>query len=182
MDSMGAMIARVRHHRRIAIAVVCFASTAVGAMCLGHGGVVGNIAFLLALEAIPLAALVVAGDELPWWLGVSASAGIAAFTAASWRSVENSTSSTAVIVIPFIPLTLLVAVPCLVSICDVVALIGLRARGGRIAAPRRGDLVLAAALGIAGFFAFFVFGLLAGLLTAFAVWAHRARGEARLGV
>ena len=182
MDSMGAMISWIQRHRRISISVACFASTAVGAMWLGHGGALGNIAFLLALEAIPLAALVAAGDELPWWLGVGASAGIAAFTAASLRSVEHSTSSTAAIVIPFIPLTLLVAVPCLVCACDVVALVGLRARGGRIAAPRRGDLVLAAALGIAGFLAFFVFGLLAGLLTAFAVWAHRARGEARLGV
>ena len=182
MDSMGAMITWVRHHRRIAIAVVCVASTAVAAMWLGHGSVLGNIAFLLALEAIPLAALIAAGDELPWWLGGSASAAIAAFTAVSWRSVENSTSSTAVIVIPFIPLILLAAVPCLVSVCDVVALVQLRARGVRFSPPRRSDIVLAVVLGSVGFLALFVFGLLAGLLTAFAVWAHRARGEARLGV
>jgi hypothetical protein len=172
------MIAGIRRHRRITVAVVCAAATVVGAAWLSRGDPLGNAGFLLALEAIPLAALVAACDELPWWLGTGASVGIAAFTAASVQSVANSSSSTAVIVLPFIPLILLAAVPVLVTVCDVVALARLRLAGGRFAPPRRREIALAVALGAVGFLALFVFGLLAGLLTAFAVWAHRVRADA----
>ena len=57
------------------------------------------------------------------------------------------------------------------------ALIRLRARGGMIAPPRRGEIVLAVVLAVCGFFAFFVFGLVIGLVTALAVWAHRVRPD-----
>jgi hypothetical protein len=94
--------------------------------------------------------------------------------------VQNSTSSTAVIVLPIIPIALLAAVPALVAACDLVAVLAIRARGGSIGPPSRRELVLAVVLGLGGFLALFVFGLVAGLLTAFAVWAHRIRGEARV--
>jgi hypothetical protein len=171
------MIVWIRRHRRFTIAVVCAAATVVGAAWLSQADLLGNIGFLLALEAIPLAALVAAGDELPWWLGMGASAGIAAVTAASVQSVKNSSSSTAVVVLPLVPLILLAVVPALVAVCDVVALVRLRLRGGRIGPPWRREIVLGVTLGAVGFLALFVFGLLAGLLTAFAVWAHRVRAD-----
>jgi hypothetical protein len=150
---------------------------AAGPFWVGGGSGVGGIVFVLALEAIPFLALAAVSTDMPWWLGVSAATVFGAFTDSGIKSIHDSTSSTAVIEIPFIPLILLAAVPFLLAACDVVVLGRHRARGGTIELPKRGEVVLALALAVFGFFAFFVFGLAAGLATAFAVWAHRVRPE-----
>jgi hypothetical protein len=103
---------------------------------------------------------------MPWWLGIGAATAFGALTDSGLKSIFDSTSSTASIAIPFMPLILLAAVPCLVAACDVVALVRLRADGDMIAPPRRGEIVLAVVLAVVGFFAFFVFGLVIGLMTA----------------
>lgn len=150
---------------------------AVGPFWIGAGYGVGAVVFLLALEAIPFLALAAVSTDMPWWIGVSAATVFGAFTDSGIKSIHDSTSSTAVIEIPFIPLILLAAVPFLLAACDVVALGRHRARGGTIELPKRGEVVLGLALAVFGFFALFVFGLAAGLATAFAVWAHRVRPE-----
>ena len=43
--------------------------------------------------------------------------------------------------------------------------------------PTRREVVLALVLAALGFLGLYVFGLVAGLATAFAVWAHRVRPE-----
>ncbi len=164
-------------HRRAAILTIGVIFALAGSFALGDGFSPGDVVFLLALEAIPFLALAGAARSMPWWLGICAAIAFGALTDSGIKSVFDDPSSTAVIVIPFIPLLLLAAVPCLVAACDVVALIRLRARGGTIARPRLGEVVLALVLAVFGFFAFFVFGLVIGLVTALAVWAHRVRPE-----
>jgi len=173
------MIACIIRDRRPALVGACLLSTAAAVGWMGHGDRPGSFALLLVLEALPMAALLFAGDDIPWWLAIAAVVGFAAFTAASVQSVLDSTSSTAAIVLPLIPVVLVAAVAAMVAACDVVEIVRLHVSGVRIARPRRGELVLAAALAAAGFLALFVFGLIAGLLVAFVVWAHRARVEAR---
>jgi hypothetical protein len=150
---------------------------AVSPLWVGNGSGVGGIVFVLGLEAIPFLALAAASTNMPWWLGVSAATAFGVFTDSGIKSISDSTSSTAVIAIPFIPLILLAAVPLLLVACDVVVLGRHRARGGAIERPTRGEVVLALVLAAFGFLALFVFGLAAGLATAFAVWAHRVRPE-----
>lgn len=163
----------LRHHTRAAILAIGVVFAMAGAVWL-HGGVAGLV-FLLALEAIPLLALAAVSPNMPPWVSLPAAAGIGAFTADGIKSVFDSTSSTAVIVIPFIPLILLAAVPILLAVCDTVVLVRFRARGGTIAPPRRGEIALALVLAAVGFLALFVYGMVAGAAVALAVWAHRAR-------
>lgn len=165
-----------RHPRATIIGIgVGFAG--VGPLWIGDGYGVGTVLFLLALEAIPFLALAAVSTSMPWWLGVAAATAFGALTDSGIKSIHDSTSSTAAVAIPFIPLFLLAAVAFLLAACDVVALVRLRAHGGTIQAPQRRDVGLALALAAVGFLAFFVFGLAAGLATAFAVWAHRVRPE-----
>jgi hypothetical protein len=168
---------RMRHHPRALVIGIGTVFAAAGPLWVGGGYGVDGVVFLLALEAIPFLALAAVSTDMPWWLGASAATVFGAFTDSGMRSIHDSTSSTAVIAIPFIPLILLAAVPVLLAACDVVVLGRHRARGGAIERPTRGEVVLALVLAAFGFLAFFVFGLAAGLATAFAVWAHRVRPE-----
>ena len=174
---MGAM-RYVRRHPRAAVLGTGVAFALAAPTWVGHhqNGVSG-ILFVLALEAIPFLVLAAAADQMPWWLALAAAGAFGAFTDSGVKDVAASTSSTAAIAIPFIPLILLFAVPCLVALCDVVAVVRLRARGGTLAPPRRGEIVLALVLGGFGLLAFSVFGLIFGIATAFAVWAHRVRPQ-----
>jgi hypothetical protein len=167
----------IRQHPRALVIGIGVVFAAVGPFWVGDGSGVGGIVFFLGLEAIPFLALAAVSTDMPWWLGVSAATVFGALTDSGIRSIENSTSSTAVIEIPFIPLVLLVAVPLLLAACDVVVLGRHRVHGGAIERPTRGEVALALVLAAFGFLAFFVFGLAAGLATAFAVWAHRVRPE-----
>jgi hypothetical protein len=167
------MIKQLRGHARAAILGIGVIFAVAGALWL-HGGVAGLV-FVLALESIPLLALAAVSPDMPPWLSLSAAAGIGAFTVDGVKALQDSTSSTAAIVIPFIPLILLAAVPILLAVCDVVVLVRFRAGGGTIAPPRRGEIALAVVLAAAGFLAFFVYGMVAGAAVALAIWAHRIR-------
>lgn len=134
-----------------------------------------GIVFLLALEAIPFLALAAASDEMPWWLALAAAGAFGLWTVTGVQSIFASNSSTAAIALPIVPAAALLAVPCLVAACDVVALVRMRAAGGAVEPPSRREIALAVALGGLGFLAFLWFGLFAGMLTALAVWAHRVR-------
>jgi hypothetical protein len=164
-------------HRRAMVICIGVGFAVVGPLWAGGGYGIGDVAFFLALEAIPFLALAAVSTDMPWWLGVSAATVFGAFTDSGMRSIQDSTSSTAVIAIPFIPLILLAAVPLLLAACDVVVLGRHRMHGGAIERPTRGEVALALVLAAVGFLGFFVFGLAAGLATAFAVWAHRVRPE-----
>jgi hypothetical protein len=166
----------MRRHLRAGVVAVGVAFAVAGPTWIGHGrDGVGAIVFLLALEAIPFLALAAASDEMPWWLALATAGTFGALTDSGVRDIATSTSSTAAIATPFIPLVLLAAVPCLIAVCDVIALAHVRIRGGTISPPRRDEVLLALALGAVGFLAFFVFGLVVGIAIAFAVWAHRVR-------
>jgi hypothetical protein len=169
---------RIDRHRRAAILVIGVVFALAGPYWIGDGSGLGGSVFVLALEAVPFLALAAAATSMPWWLGLGAATAFGALTDSGLKSVFDSTSSTAVVAIPFIPLALLAAVPCLMGACDVVALVRLRVGGGSIAPPRRGEIALAVGLAIFGFFAFSVFGVVIGLATALAVWAHRVRPDA----
>jgi hypothetical protein len=172
---MGAM-EYARRHTRAAVLGIGVAFALAGPQWIGRGdGGAAAILFVLALEAIPFLVLAAASDEMPWWLAILAAGAFGALTDAGVRDIATSTSSAAAIAIPIIPLVLLFVVPCLVTACDVVALVRLRLRGGTVAPPQRREIVLALVLGGFGFLALYWFGLLAGLATAFAVWAHRVR-------
>jgi hypothetical protein len=165
-----------RTHPRAAVLGIGAAFALAGPDWIGHGeGGASGVLFVLAIEAVPFLALAAAADELPWWLAVVAAGAFGVLTDSGLRDVATSTSSTAVLGIVVIPLLLLLAVPCLVAACDVVALTRLALRGARFDPPRRGEIVLALVLGLLGFMASFVFGLVAGLAVGFAVWAHRVR-------
>jgi hypothetical protein len=88
---------------------------------VGDGSGVGGIVFFLALGAIPFLGLASVSTDMPWWLGVSAATVFGAFTDSGFKSIHDSTSSTAVIEIPFIPLILLGAVPFLLAARDATA-------------------------------------------------------------
>jgi hypothetical protein len=167
----------VSRHRRTMVISIGAGFAAIGPLWVGGGYGVGDIVFFLALEAIPFLALAAVSTSMPLWLVVSAATVFGAFTDSGIKSIHDSTSSTAVIAIPFVPLILLASVAFLLAACDVVALGRQHARGGTIEPPTRGEVALALALAAAGFLAFFVFGAAAGLATAFAVWAHRVRPE-----
>jgi hypothetical protein len=165
-----------RAHPRTAVLGTGVAFALAAPTWIGHGaGGVTGVLFVLAIEAIPFLALAAAADELPWWLAVATAGAFGGLTDAGLRDVANSTSSTAAIGLFFIPLVLLLAVPCLVAVCDTVALSRLALRGARFDRPTRGEITLALVLAVLGFLASFVFGLIAGLAVAFAVWAHRVR-------
>jgi hypothetical protein len=172
---MGAMN-YVRLHPRAAVLGTGLAFALAGPAWIGHGaGDATGILFVLAIEAIPFLALAAAADELPWWLAPVAAGAFGVLTDAGLRDVATSTSLTAAIGLFVIPLVLLLAVPCLVAVCDVVALARLAAGGARFERPRRSEIALAVVLGAFGLLGFSVLGLIAGLALAFAVWAHRVR-------
>ena len=173
---MGAM-SILERNRRAGILAIGVVFALIGPLWIGDGSGLGGIVFVLAVEAIPFLALAAAATSMPWWLGIGAATAFGALTDGGLKSIFDSTSSTASIAIPFIPLILLAAVPCLVAACVVVALVRLRAGGGIVEPPRRGEIVLAVVLAVVGSFAFFVFGLVIGLMTALAVWAHRVRPQ-----
>ena len=174
---MGAMN-YVQRHPRAAVLGIGVAFALAAPMWIGHGeGGMSGVLFVLAIEAIPFLALAAAAGELPWWLALVAAGAFGVLTDAGLRDVATSTSSTAALGIFVIPVVLLLAVPCLVATCDVVALTRLALGGARFDRPTRGEIVLALVLGVLGFLASFVFGLIAGLAVAFAVWAHRVRPQ-----
>ena len=109
-------------HRRAAILGIGVVFALAGPLYLGDGFSPGDVVFLLALEAIPFLALAGAARRMPWWLGICAAIAFGALIDSGVRSVADSTSSTAAVVIPFIPMLLLAAVPCLVAACAVAAL------------------------------------------------------------
>ena len=167
-----------RRHTRAAVLGIGVAFALAAPTWIGHGqGGVSAVLFVLAIEAIPFLALAAAADELPWWLAVFAAVAFGVLTDSGLRDVATNSSSTAVLGIFVIPIVLLFAVPCLVAACDVVALTRLALSGARFDRPSRGEIVLALVLGVLGFLASFVFGLIAGLAVAFAVWAHRVRPQ-----
>ncbi|HEY2788956.1 MAG TPA: hypothetical protein VGI72_05830 [Gaiellales bacterium] len=161
-------------HRRAAILAIGVVFALAGPQWIGDGSGLDGIILVLAVEAIPFLALAAAATSMPWWLGIGAATAFGALTDSGLKSVFDSTSSTAAIAIPFIPLALLAAGPCLLAACDFTALARRVARGGKVEPPRRGEIVLAIVLAV---FAFFVFGGVIGLATALAVWAHRVRPE-----
>jgi hypothetical protein len=170
------MRAYARTHTGPAVIGIGIAFALVGPWWMGRAGDgLGGSVFLLALEALPILTLAAASDEMPWWVALGAAGACGVWTAAGVRSIYWSSSSTASLAIPFIPLVALFAVPCLVSACDIVALVQRRARGGAVEPPRRGEIVLGLVLGGSGLLAFSAVGLIFGLAVALAVWAHRVR-------
>ena len=113
---------RIDRHRRAAILVIGVVFALAGPYWIGDGSGLGGSVFVLALEAVPFLALAAAATSMPWWLGLGAATAFGALTDSGLKSVFDSTSSTAVVAIPFIPLALLAAVPCLVAACAFAAL------------------------------------------------------------
>ena len=101
----------MRRHPRVLVIGIGAVFAAVSPLWVGDGSGVSDIVFALGLEAIPFLALAAVSTDMPWWLGISAATAFGAFTDSGIKSIFDSTSSTAVIAIPFIPLILLAAVP-----------------------------------------------------------------------
>jgi hypothetical protein len=173
---MGAMN-YARRHPRAAVLGIGVASALAAPMWVGHGmaGPPAGILFVLALEAIPVLLLAAASDAMPWWLAVVAAAAFGTLTDWGLHDAASSTSSMSALAIFVVPLLLVFAVPCLVAAYDLFVLTRLALGGARFDPPRRGEIVLTIVLGLLGFLASFVFGLIAGLAVGFAVWAHRVR-------
>jgi hypothetical protein len=131
----------------------------------------GGIALLLGFQLSPFVALAAASRRLTRWGSLAAAVVFAGLMLEAQREVIDSTSSTAVILIFFAPLILVMAVPILVAAAEVVRLVRLRMAGGRIPRPGRWQIALTVAAAALGFPLLSGAGVLAGLALGFAVWA-----------